>query len=75
MDKAHIGGKIGSVDELYTLAQDKKSVIAKSRCFSSRSMPAAFAINMNCLEVIKLLRAGLYLYKTKSEIEKTHKDK
>lgn len=58
----NFGERIYSLEMLYILSRNKKSVILKNiRCFGNHK-PAAFMINMSGSQILKIIESGLYVY-------------
>lgn len=58
------GKRIRTLEQLELAALDRKAV-SSGVCF--RRTPAAFVISMPAIQVLRLLRSGMFIYKPKGQ--------
>lgn len=61
MDDERKGARVKTVEDLYALAFDRKSVIGKY-CIGERPIPATVVLNMTGVTILKMISSGLYEY-------------
>lgn len=55
--------RVRKLEQLGTLAYDRKAVVLKSgRFFTKKPLPAAVILNMQGTSILRLLTDGLYVY-------------
>lgn len=61
-----IGRRIRTLNELSAAVDSHKSLISPTTPFIQHSSPASFVYNMNACVVHRMMKEGLYIYKSLS---------
>ena len=54
--------RVFSVEQLYTLARDRRAVISKEVGMCLKPRPAAFLLNLPAVTLLGILRKGVFVY-------------